>query len=356
MGQASWCTMGRLGAAPPTASLALRWLLGAWLPYSVQALSFRAAGRDRPLSCGCVKIWWEWLSPNSAHLRMGPDPWPAQAAPGISPGVRLSFSVSWSTCAGSCPRSQASSSSTHRFRGPCADFYPEYAFLQAVIAAVADAFKLTGDDVVVDLGCGTGPLALPIARRVRAVISVDPEHDMLARARRAAREQGIANVSWMIGADTDIPALRALFGSQRAGAVTIAQALHWMNHDELFQAAIRLLRPGGGIAVITNGTPLWLHDTAWSRALRSFLDQWLGTTATATCGTDAASQRRYRDSLTAAGYEVDRSQRPLQRRSRPGRRWSAASTRRCRPASCPRRTSGPEFAEQIPPRCSRTSR
>jgi hypothetical protein len=58
----------------------------------------------------------------------------------------------------------------------------------------------------------------------------------------------------MIGADTDIPALRALFGSQRAGAVTIAQALHWMNHDELFQAAIPLLRPGGGIAVITNGT------------------------------------------------------------------------------------------------------
>ena len=54
------------------------------------------------------------------------------------------------------------------------------------------------------------------------------------------------------------------------------------------------------MAVITNGTPLWLQDTAWSRALRRFLEQWLGTTTTATCGTDAASQRRYRDSLTAA--------------------------------------------------------
>jgi tRNA/tmRNA/rRNA uracil-C5-methylase (TrmA/RlmC/RlmD family) len=74
------------------------------------------------------------------------------------------------------------------FRGEVADVYHEYrrGYPSAVIAAVADAFKLTGDDVVVDLGCGTGQLALPIARRARAVVGVDPEHDMLARARRAA--------------------------------------------------------------------------------------------------------------------------------------------------------------------------
>jgi SAM-dependent methyltransferase len=195
------------------------------------------------------------------------------------------------------------------FRGEVADFYHKYrrGYPPAVIAAVADAFQLTGDDVVVDVGCGTGQLTLPVAARVRAVAGVDPEPDMLARARRAARDQGIANVSWLIGTDTDIPAIRALLGFQRAGAVTIAQALHWMNHDELFRAAIPLVRPGGGIAVITNGTPLWLQDTAWSRALRRFLEQWFDTTITATCGTDAASQRRYRDSLTAAGYEVTKA-------------------------------------------------
>ena len=133
------------------------------------------------------------------------------------------------------------------FRGEVADFYHEYrrGYPSAVIAAVADAFKLTGDDVVVDLGCGTGQLTLPIAGRVRAIVGVDPEPDMLARARQAAREQGIVNVSWMIGTDTDIPAIRLLLGSQRAGAVTIAQALHWMNHDGPFQAAIPLLRPAG---------------------------------------------------------------------------------------------------------------
>jgi SAM-dependent methyltransferase len=192
------------------------------------------------------------------------------------------------------------------FGGEVADFYHQYrrGYPPAVIDALTGTFGLNSDDIVVDLGCGTGQLTLPIAARVRAVAGVDPEPDMLARARRAAAEHGIANVTWLLGADTDIPALAALLGDQRAGAVTIGQALHWMRYRELFSALVPLLRPGGGVAVITNGTPLWLQDSGWSRALRGFLEQWLGTTLTNACGTDEASQQRYRDTMTAAGFGV----------------------------------------------------
>ena len=169
---------------------------------------------------------------------------------------------------------------------------------------LADIFGLTSDDIVIDLGCGTGQLTLPLAARVRAVAAVDPEPDMLAHARRAAAEEGLTNVAWLLGADTDMPAVQALLGGQRAGAVTIGQALHWMHYRELFPTLVPLLRAGGGVAVITNGTPLWLQDSAWSQALREFLEQWLDTTLTNPCGTDEASQQRYRDAMTAAGFEV----------------------------------------------------
>jgi hypothetical protein len=55
------------------------------------------------------------------------------------------------------------------FRGEVADFYHKYrrGYPPTVIAAMADAFKLTGDDVVVGLGCGRGQLTLPIARQIR---------------------------------------------------------------------------------------------------------------------------------------------------------------------------------------------
>ena len=192
------------------------------------------------------------------------------------------------------------------FHGEVADLYHRYrhGYPEPVIAAIARIFGLGDRDVTVDLGCGTGQLALPMAARVRAVLGVDPEPDMLMRARRAAGDAGIMNVSWMIGADTDMPAIRALLGSGAVGAVTVGQALHWMNHPALFSAARPLLRPGGGIAVVTNGTPLWLQDTDWSRAIRTILEGRLGHRARATCGTDEHSQQRYRQDLSAAGYEA----------------------------------------------------
>jgi hypothetical protein len=77
-----------------------------------------------------------------------------------------------------------------------------------------------------------------------------------------------------------------------------------MNRQDVFRAVVPLVRPGGGIAVVTNGTPLWLQDTDWSRALRAVLERWMGTTLTDACGTDEQSQQRYRDDLRAAGFDV----------------------------------------------------
>ncbi len=192
------------------------------------------------------------------------------------------------------------------FRGEVAGFYLRYrrGYSPAVLDEVVAAFGLGTDDVAVDLGCGTGQLTLPLAERVRAVVGVDPEPDMLALARSAAAERGVTNASWLVGADTDVPALGALLGECTVGAVTIGQALHWMDHDRLFRALLPLVRNGGGVAVVTNGAPLWLQDTAWSRALRDCLQDWFGSRPTQPCGTDDASQRRYRDSLVAAGYDV----------------------------------------------------
>jgi ubiquinone/menaquinone biosynthesis C-methylase UbiE len=192
------------------------------------------------------------------------------------------------------------------FGGEVADLYHRYrhGYPGAVIDVLVDAFKLSAPDLVVDLGCGTGQLTLPIARRVRAVVGMDPEPDMLRRARSAADEAGVSNVSWMLGSDADVPTLRHLFGERSIAAVTIGQALHWMGHEQLFRCVGALIRPGGGVAVVANGTPLWLQDCAWSRCLREFLERRLETNLTLRCGTDEQSLQRYTEALMRTGFEV----------------------------------------------------
>lgn len=192
------------------------------------------------------------------------------------------------------------------FRGEVTDYYHRYrrGYPEPVIDELAEAFGLTDDDVVLDLGCATGQLALPMAPRVRAVIGMDPEPDMLARGRLAAAERELGNVTWVVGADSDVPALGALLGASSLAAVTIGQALHWMEPTPLFRALQPLLRPGGGIAVINNGSPVWLEDSGWSQALREVLEEWLGKKLTGTFGSDDDDRAAYRAHLADVGFTV----------------------------------------------------
>lgn len=192
------------------------------------------------------------------------------------------------------------------FGGEVAAYYAKHrrGYPAAAVDALVEALALTGDDLVVDLGCGSGQLSRPLAARVRAVVGMDPEPDMLVLARLTAQQSGVANTSWVLGADSDLPALGALLGHGTIGALTIAVAIHWMDRDTLFRAARPLLRPGGGIAVVTNGTPLWLQDTEWSRTLQECMRQWLGTRPTNSCQTDEAGRRLNRQALESAGYQV----------------------------------------------------
>ncbi|GAA3657687.1 class I SAM-dependent methyltransferase [Lentzea roselyniae] len=170
------------------------------------------------------------------------------------------------------------------FSGEVAGYYAKFrpGYPPPVIDALVAELGLTGGDVVLDLGCGTGQLAVPLSARVRRVLAVDPEPDMLAHAPK------LPNVEWRVGSDADVPELG------RFDAVVVGQALHWMDHERLFrQARTRKF------AIIANGTPLWRQHPA----IRRVLEEWFGKPMTAGCGTDADARRRYADALRETGHE-----------------------------------------------------
>jgi SAM-dependent methyltransferase len=184
------------------------------------------------------------------------------------------------------------------FSGPVATAYAAHrrGYPPPVVDLLVRTLDLPGTASVLDLGCGTGQLTVPLAAHFERVVGADPSADMLALARSAA---GAAPVAWLLADDTDVARLPLLAGLD---AVTIAQAIHLLDRPPLFRALAGRLSPRGRVAVIANGSPMWLRELDWSRALRAYLETWLGAPVRSTCGTDPVSRAGFRTELAAAGF------------------------------------------------------
>jgi len=103
------------------------------------------------------------------------------------------------------------------------------------------------DDLVVDLGAGTGLLSLALAPRVRELVAVDISERMLERLDEAAVADGVHNVETLVG---DLR--RVALEDESATLVVSNYAFHHLDDagKELALAeARRILRPGGRLVI-----------------------------------------------------------------------------------------------------------
>jgi SAM-dependent methyltransferase len=137
---------------------------------------------------------------------------------------------------------------------------PDVIFAHPRLAAVYDAFDghrddlnsylaLAGElsaDVVLDVGCGTGSLAVLLATGDRTVVAVDPAEASLEIAKA---KDGAANVRWIHG---DVTALPPLGADLAVMTGNVAQV--FLTDDEWGQTLRGIgaaLRPGGHLAFET---------------------------------------------------------------------------------------------------------
>lgn len=153
---------------------------------------------------------------------------------------------------------------------------------------------------MLDLACGTGQVAVPLAGRFASVVAVDQEPESVAFGRAKAQGAGNADIRWIVGA-----AEVAEVGSHFE-LVTVGNAYHRLNRSIVAARAFSCLGPGGGVALLWSDPPS-RGDEAWQRALTGLMAEWMervGTVDRVPAGWDVEMQREPHEAvLTSAGFE-----------------------------------------------------
>ena len=114
----------------------------------------------------------------------------------------------------------------HRIRPP---------YSQALLDCAQEALELGAGARVLDLAAGTGRLTEELRRRFADVVAVEPDERM-----RAVHGGALA------GSAEDIP-----LDDASVDAVFVGEAFHWFDPEAAIPELARVLRPRGGLAVVS---------------------------------------------------------------------------------------------------------
>jgi SAM-dependent methyltransferase len=159
------------------------------------------------------------------------------------------------------------------------------------IEIAARRLGLGRDAAVLDLAAGTGKLTRRLAGRFASVTAVEPLDGM-----RSVLEDRIPFVRVLAGTAEAIPLPAA-----GVDAVFVAEAMHWFDPEPAVAEMRRVLRPGGGVAVLYNRRDWAAADGTWQAEVNeAFLRHRMPDD-----GLDAHDESRWRGALAGLGPVLD---------------------------------------------------
>jgi SAM-dependent methyltransferase len=119
--------------------------------------------------------------------------------------------------------------------------------LTKVTAAILEVAGITPETRVVDLGCGTGQISLPLAGRGAQVLAVDVSPAMIGRLKSEAGRLGVRTLDGLA-----MPIEEVVLPPESVDLVVSSYALHHLRDADkarLVTAAYGWLRPGGRLVI-----------------------------------------------------------------------------------------------------------
>jgi len=155
-------------------------------------------------------------------------------------------------------------------------YYARYrpGYPDEVFGLLREKFALNQGSRVLDLGCGTGQIAIPMSSSVQEVIAVDPQEEMLQEAQSQAATKGANNIRWLLGESGHLPQMESVIG--KVNLTAIARAFHWMDREQTLRDLYPITQSGGGVALVNDSGPRDGPKTPWKETVDRMVKRWLG--------------------------------------------------------------------------------
>lgn len=169
---------------------------------------------------------------------------------------------------------------------------------------LAGRLELNGTGRLLDLGCGTGQLTVPLAVYFEEAVGLDPEPEMLEQAAQLAQEAGVKNIRWVEGGAADLPGLEDSLGTFRL--VTMGNSFHWMDQAATLAQLDRMVVPGGRLAIIgtSSGGIVFDATEGWAYEVQRIVRKTLGETRRAGTGTYQGPAETFEEALARSPFSV----------------------------------------------------
>jgi len=137
-----------------------------------------------------------------------------------------------------------------------------------------DKFSLDKSSRVLDLGCGTGQIALPLASYISEVIAIDPQEEMLNELQAQLAVQNINNVRCITGESGKLTGMTEEIGE--IDLTIIARAFHWMDRKQTLKDLYSITKPGGGLVLVHDSELRNGENLPWKDIIIQTIEHWLG--------------------------------------------------------------------------------
>lgn len=154
------------------------------------------------------------------------------------------------------------------------EYYAKYrpSIPKEVIDVIVKHLDVKPTDRVLDIGCGTGQVALAMEGKCGEMVCLDPDPEMLIQAEKATKNSKIRFI-WVDRCAEDLGKLKEKLGT--FSVATSCRAFHRMNQEQVLKDLDDLIEQDGGVAIFSDRV-LWSGQEEWQQAVKRVVQKYLG--------------------------------------------------------------------------------